>query len=103
MKLKDDAQNLPIDLQISLEKDSKSASEVLEASTYDEIDALIGCLSFALKEICLFYGIQISEPKGTNEGNLNKVVKFNESKIDYYSNQRDKITELAKTYSISNS
>lgn len=100
-KLQEIGNKISIKDQILLDKLNKSGEAILEASTYDEIDAFVGCLSYLMKEICEFHGIQGSEKTtAMKQKSRARLFKFNERKAAYYQQKLETLKQLANTYEI---
>jgi hypothetical protein len=100
-KLQEIGNEIPIKDQILLEKLNNSGAAILEASTYDEIDAFIGCLSYLIKEICEYQGIHSADKKAGNKPHIRaRMFKFNEKKNAYYQQKLEMLEKLANAYNI---
>jgi len=95
-----EVEKVPLPAKIKMEKLAKQDLSVLNASTFDSLDALSGVLSFMLKEVTEYMGlVQQETKKGKN--NNDKILKYGEEKADYFNKKQDKLIAISKKYNIS--
>mmetsp|Transcript_24586 Transcript_24586/g.21766 ORF Transcript_24586/g.21766 Transcript_24586/m.21766 type:complete len:166 (-) Transcript_24586:36-533(-) len=85
--------------KIELEKIVQSNPQIINPSTYEGVDGLCGVISFILKEVSEYLGI-ISLESAKKTTLKEKILGYNSEKITYFTELRDKLTEVANKHNI---
>lgn len=85
---------VPLKTWMKIEKIVKEDPTVLDAATFDDIDALAGVFSFIMREVVEYRGVL----QGKN--NTNKALKYNNQKLEHLNQKQNKLINILSKYNI---